>query len=141
MAAVAASLCSMLLAACASPHSAPDASLERTVIATAAAPVEVPGEPLRVQLVAVNDHRCPADVRCAWAGHASVALQVSHGASSPQVVLVGTPSPPAMNLPGEGRLGAYRFRLVELAPPNTTAAKPNLLQYRAIIQVTRTSGG
>ncbi|RYF16226.1 MAG: hypothetical protein EOO30_11755 [Comamonadaceae bacterium] len=130
----------MLLAACASQNPAPGASLDRTVTVTAAAPVEVPGEPLRVQLVAVNDHRCPVDVRCAWAGHATVALQVSHGASSPQVVMVGTPSPPAMTLPGEGRLGPYRFRLVELAPPNTTIAKPNLLQYRATIQVTRTSG-
>jgi hypothetical protein len=139
--AAAAALCCTLLAACASGTAPPAASLERTVTVTAAAPVEVPGEPLRLQVVAVNDQRCPADVRCAWAGHASVALQVVHGASSPQVVLLGTAAPPAMNLPGEGRLGGYRLRLVELSPANTTVDKPNLLQYRAVIQVSRTSGG
>lgn len=133
--AAAAALFCALLAACASGTPAPAASLERTVTVTAAAPVEVPGEPLRLQVVAVNDQRCPADVRCAWAGHASVALQVWRGGSSPQVVLLGTASPPPMNLPGEARLGGYRFRLVDLSPAMTTVAKPNLPEYRAVVQV------
>lgn len=139
--AAAAALCCAFLAACASNAPARDASLERTVTVTAAAAVDVPGEPLRLQVVAVNDHRCPADVRCAWAGHASVALQVSRSGSPPQVVLLGTASPPPMNLPGEGRLGGYRFRLVDLSPANTTLDKPNLLQYGAVIQVSRDPGG
>lgn len=109
--------------------------LEQTVTVTAAAPVEVPGEPLRLRLAAVNDHRCATDVRCVWAGHASVALQVWAGNASPQVVLVGTSAPPAMNLPGTARAGDYRFMLVDLAPAPLTTAKPNLLEYRAVIQV------
>ena len=129
----------LLLAGCAAKgpaRAAPD--LEQTVTVTAAGPVEVPGAPLRLQLAAVNDHRCPSDVRCVWTGHASVALQVWQGPSSPQVVLVGTSAPPAMNLPGTARVGDYRFMLVDLAPAPATTSKPNLRDYRAVIQVART---
>ena len=127
-----------LLAGCASQTpTAPGGEGMQTITVTPATPLRVPGHPPRLQLAAVNDHRCPADVRCAWAGHASVALEVWRAGVSPQVVLVGTSAPPAMNLPGTARAGDYRFTLVDLRPTPASNGKPNLLDYRAVIQVAR----
>lgn len=125
-----------LLAGCASR---PSAGLDETVTLVATSPVQVGREPLSLQLVAVRDQRCPSDVRCAWAGHATVAVQVRREGASPQTILLGTPSPPAMHLPGEASAGPYRFRLVDLEPANHSTTPPTLLQYRARVRVTPAS--
>lgn len=125
-----------LLAGCAT---GPSRALDETVTLSAASPVQVAREPLSLQIVAVQDRRCASDVRCVWAGHATVAVQVRRQGASPHIVLLGTPSPPAMHLPGEANAGPYHLRLVDLTPANHSATPPSLLQYRARVQVTPAS--
>lgn len=74
--------------------------------------VTVKAESLRIRFVEVReDSRCPADVKCVWAGNAAVRLDVSiRGRGSKSLTLNTTGNSPPFDYRG------YKIRLVELSP-------------------------
>jgi hypothetical protein len=129
---------SLVAAACASAAGNESASpVDYTLNLVASSSVTVGTEPLRIELVAVKDGRCPTEVQCIWAGHATVTLRVQRSESPPETVLIGTPAPAAMNLPNQASVGPYHFGLLSLEPANSSASKATLSQYRATVRVTK----
>lgn len=100
-------------------------------------PARIAEAGLVVELVSVKDTRCPVEVRCLWAGHAEVTLQVSKPGQAAKAVVIGSPAPASMNLPFEAVYESYRFGLVTLEPANSQAKPPAQADYRATVQVSR----
>ena len=98
-------------------------------------------ESLTVELVEINDSRCPAEVTCIWAGHAAVTLQVSKPGSPAGRVVIGSEAPPNMNLPSDANYGGYLFHLVELEPGNADGSTQVAPSQRAMISVSRLRQG
>jgi hypothetical protein len=97
-------------------------------------------ESLTVELIEINDGRCPVKVTCVWAGHAAVTLQVSKPGLAAGRVVIGSEAPPNMKLPSDANYGGYLFHLVELERGNAdgpTGAKPS---QHATIKVSRLPG-
>jgi hypothetical protein len=70
---------------------------------------------LRIKFVAVeDDSRCPADVKCVWAGNAAVRLEVSTNRRDSTSLTLNTSRSSA--LVGETQYQGYKLRLVELNP-------------------------
>ena len=95
-------------------------------------------ESLTIELVEINDSRCPAKVTCIWAGHAAVTLQVSKPGSVAGRVVIGSEAPSRMDLPSDTSYGGYRFQLVELEPGNADGSQAS--SQRATIKVSRLQG-
>lgn len=95
----------------------------------------IPGEPLTLELTAVNDSRCPRDVQCVWAGHATVTLRVSRDGLAAEPLVIGSYAPPHMGLPAAATLGPYRFYLTGLTPAPVQAGSLPLSHYRATVRV------
>jgi hypothetical protein len=98
-----------------SPHSkgrTQGARLGREFRLRARHQVTLKGEGLRIKFVEVmEDSRCPADVKCVWAGNAAVRLDVSiRGRGSKSPTLNTTGNSPPFDYRG------YKIRLVELSP-------------------------
>jgi hypothetical protein len=98
-------------------------------------PVTVEEEALSIELVEVNDGRCPSDVQCIWAGHASATLKISVSGSTPETIVIGTSAPPAMNLPFDADVGDYHFSLQHLQPSRTSASQPALAEYKVTVKI------
>ncbi len=74
-------------------------------------------EALTIQLVDVNDSRCPPDVQCVWAGQATATLLVFQSGSPAQSLKIGTSAP--INFPSQASYGSFQFSLKSLEPgPN-----------------------
>lgn len=102
-------------AAYGSPHSkgrTQVARLGREFRLRAQQQVTLKGESLRIKFVGVKeDSRCPADVKCVWAGNAAVRIDVSiRGRGSKSLALNTTGNSPPLDYRG------YKIRLVELSP-------------------------
>lgn len=117
-------------------HSSSGVAPNYTIIVAEGQPVELREESLKVELKAVKDGRCPSGVRCIWAGHAAVTLQVTKEGSPSETVIIGTEAPPAMKLPLEATYGDYRLSLVSLEPGKSIEAVA-LSVYRATIRISR----
>lgn len=98
-------------------------------------PARITEAGLIVELIAVKDTRCPVEVRCVWAGHAEVTLQVSQSGRPAKTVVIGTPAPASMKLPFEAVFESYRFGLTTLEPANSQAKPPAQADYRATVQI------
>jgi hypothetical protein len=94
-------------------------------------------ESLTVELVEINDSRCPAKVTCIWAGHAAVTLQVGKPGSPAQRVVIGTEAPDSMGLPGDADYDGHSFHLVELERGDAEGSTSDVPSQRATIKVTR----
>ena len=130
-------LCATACAGDPRPESPSPGAPTYTITLAHGRPVVVAEESLSVELTAVKDSRCPSDVRCVWAGHATVTLQVSKAGSAAESVTIGTRAPTSMNLPFEATYGRYRFGLVSLEPGNSHSAPVALSLYRATVKVTK----
>jgi hypothetical protein len=75
---------------------------------------QIQEEALTVQLVEVNDSRCPPDVRCVWAGQATATLLVFQSGSPAQSLKIGTSAP--ANFPSQASYGSFQFSLKSLEP-------------------------
>lgn len=95
-------------------------------------------ESLTVELIEINDSRCPVKVTCIWAGHAAVTLRIGRPGSSAQRVVIGTEAPDSMGLPGDVDYEGYSFHLVELERGDAEGSAPGA-PARATIKVTRLS--
>ena len=100
-------------------------------------PAVIPEEALTVELVAVKDNRCAVEVKCVWAGHAEVTLQVSKLGTAAQAIAIGTLAPASMNLPFEAKYGSYRFALLGLEPGNSLSNPVAQSAYRATVTVSK----
>jgi hypothetical protein len=109
---------------------------EHTLVLMHGRPGEIPSEALTLALTSIKDGRCPTEVQCLWAGHATVNLQVSKAGLAPQTVTIGTPAPASMGFPGEASYEGYRIRLIRLEPWNTQDG-PALSAYRATVGVSK----
>jgi hypothetical protein len=104
------------------PHSksgAPAARIGREFKLRARHQVTLKGENLRIRFAAVTeDSRCPADVKCVWAGNAAIRLEVSSGGRDHKTLMLNTTgnSPPV-------RYNHYEIKLVELSPYPRTSRK------------------
>lgn len=96
-------------------------------------------ESLTVELVEINDSRCPVKVTCIWAGHAAVTLQVGKPGSPAGRVVIGTDAPDSMGLPGDANYDGYSFHLVELERGDAEGSTTDAPAQRATISVTRLS--
>lgn len=92
---------------------------------------------LSVELVEINDSRCPANVTCIWAGHAAVTLQVGRPGSPAERVVIGTEAPDSMGLPGDAGYAGYSFHLLELERGNADGSTPSVPAQRATIKVSK----
>ncbi len=92
---------------------------------------------LTVELVEINDSRCPVKVTCIWAGHATVTLQVSKPGSPAGRVVIGSEAPSSMNLPADANYGGYLFHLVELERGNAEGSTQVAPSQRATIKVSK----
>ena len=108
-----------------------------TVTVELGKPAVIPEEVLTVELVAVKDNRCAVEVKCVWAGHAEVTLQVSKPGTAAKALAIGTLAPASMNLPFEATYGSYRFALLGLEPGNSLAKPVAQSAYRATVQVSK----
>ena len=97
-------------------------------------PAAVAEENLALQMLSVNDSRCPAAAICVWAGHAAVTISVARAGGSSEVIAIGTQAPAGMNLPYQATYQSYRFTLKALDPyPMQQAAPAD--QYTATVQI------
>jgi len=98
-------------------------------------------ESLTVELVEINDSRCPAKVTCIWAGHAAVTLQVGKPGLVAGRVVIGSEAPSSMKLPSDASYGGYLFHLVELERGNADGSTQVTPSQRATINVSRLPQG
>lgn len=98
-------------------------------------------ESLTVELVEINDSRCPAKVACIWAGHATVTLQVGKPGLVAGRVVIGSEAPPNMKLPSDANYGGYLFHLLELERGNADGSTQVTSSPRATIKVSRLPQG
>ena len=108
-----------------------------TVTVELGKPAVIPEEALTIELLAVKDNRCAVEVKCVWAGHAEVTLQVCKPGTVAKALVVGTLAPASMNLPFEATYGSYRFALLGLEPGNSLAKPVAQSAYRATVQVSK----
>lgn len=88
----------------------------------------IPALKLSLELLTVQDSRCPPGARCVWAGQATATLLVRHAGGAPVQLVVGTPTPPAMHLPFQAQSGDFQFTLKALEPlPGTQGAAADKL--------------
>ena len=95
--------------------------------------VTLKGESLRIKFVEVKeDSRCPADVKCIWAGNAAVRLDVSiRGRGSKSLTLNTTGNLPPLDYRG------YKIRLVELSPYPRSDRKIAVVDYVVTLLVNK----
>ena len=111
-----------------------------TIVLARGQQVVIADESLTVELVEINDSRCPVKVTCIWAGHAAVTLQVGKPGSPAGRVVIGTDAPDSMGLPGDADYEGYSYRLVELERGNTDGTTQSVPAQRATIKVSRLQG-
>ncbi|HEV7799341.1 MAG TPA: hypothetical protein VGO73_14380 [Pyrinomonadaceae bacterium] len=77
--------------------------------------VTLPREGLRIKFASVKeDSRCPADVKCVWAGNAAVRLEVSMRGRSSKVLWLNTNN--SSSAATENQYRGYTVKLAELSP-------------------------
>ena len=118
------------MAACAGITSAPrDVSVGQSVELSIGETANVTPGSVRVQLVNVNDSRCPSDVVCVSAGEAMIILALS-GAGADRIDTLYLLKQPKSNT-----YGGYRFDALDVQPyPKSTgqqAAKTLVLKVSA----------
>ena len=92
----------------------------------------VPGTRIKVKFIElVEDSRCPADVRCVWAGNAKIKLRFSKG-SDVEVVELNTALKPQTV-----EFGGYSFRLSGLVPRPRSNVRISRLGYVAALTAKR----
>lgn len=100
---------------------------------------QIPEAKLSLELLAVQDSRCPQGARCIWAGQATATLLVWHAGGAPLQLVVGTPTPPEMHLPFQAQSGAFQFTLQALQPlPSTQGpAADKLVRVTLLVEKIR----
>jgi len=112
-------------------------AMSYTVVLNSNAPSVVEDARLTLTLLEVKDERCPTNVRCVWAGHAAITLQVASEGAAAETIVIGTEAPANMHLPRDADAGDYHFELIALDPQRASSEEVALAQYRATVQLTR----
>lgn len=119
----------------------PTSPTVHTVVLVRGQQVVIADQSLTIELVEINDSRCPIKVTCIWAGHAAVTLQVSKPGSLAGRVVIGSEAPSSMKLPSDTNYGGYLFHLVELERGNADGSIEAVPLQRATISVSRLPQG
>lgn len=80
----------------------------------------------------VGDSRCPADLRCVWAGNAKIKVELS-GRGKPRIFELNTGIKPQSI-----SYGGYEIKVVALEPRIRTNVRINPDSYTATFSVTKT---
>lgn len=107
----------------------------QTVALQVAQTLVLESQGLSIQLVEFNDSRCPTGTRCAWAGQATASLLITRTGVAAQTIVIGTPAPPAMQLPYQATVGKYQFTLVSLEPRPMAKGEVSVASVRATIRI------
>ena len=89
-------------------------SISYVVVVSQGQAVFIAAESLKLELLDANDGRCPPDVTCVWAGHATVTLQVTKADGSAEKIVIGTFAPADFKLPFDATSAGYAFHLEAL---------------------------
>lgn len=81
----------------------------------------------------ISDSRCPADLRCVWAGNAKIKIELS-GKGKSQVFELNTGMKPQSIV-----YGGYEIKIVALEPRIRTNVRINPDSYTATFTVTKTA--
>ncbi|MES2355508.1 MAG: hypothetical protein V4568_14120 [Pseudomonadota bacterium] len=99
--------------------------------------VTIPQEALTIELVEANDNRCPTEVTCIWAGHATVSLRVAKSGIAGEMVVLGTNAPPGMKLAHDAKYAGYLLHLESLEPARSAVASKSSDVVQASVRVSR----
>jgi hypothetical protein len=69
-----------------------------------------------IQFIEFKDSRCPKGAQCIWAGHATATLRLTRAGATTETIVIGTETPPAMQLPYQASSGDLQFTLIALEP-------------------------
>jgi hypothetical protein len=119
----------------------PTSPAVHTIVLARGQQAVIADESLTVELIEINDSRCPVKVTCVWAGHAAVTLQVSKPGSPAGRVVIGSEAPSSMKLPSDANYGGFLFHLVELERGNADGSTGAVPSQRATISVSRLPQG
>ncbi len=89
-----------------------------------------------IELVSVDDSRCPSDVNCVWAGNAAVLLRITNNDNEQEF---GLNTNPGENTGvGETELFGYKIALVDVSPypTSSTVGMIELEEYVVELDVT-----
>ncbi|MCU6435844.1 hypothetical protein LPB67_18875 [Undibacterium sp. Jales W-56] len=103
-------------------------------------PVTLKEAALKVEVTDITDSRCPVNARCVWAGQATASLKVSMTGKAEEKLVIGTPAPPTMNLPGEAVYGAYRFSLIGVSPAKGSPDAIAPEAYKFEVKIVKSGG-
>lgn len=91
------------------------ARLGRPFTLRAGRQVTLKGEKLRIRFAAVTeDSRCPADVKCVWAGNAAVRVDVTTSGRSEESLTLNTGR--GSSFASDAKYQGYKVKLVDLSP-------------------------
>jgi hypothetical protein len=97
--------------------------------------VTLQGSNLRIKFVKVEtDSRCPADVKCVWAGNAAIQVEIASGRQSKAVTLSTGRGPAFVS---EVRYQGYKVKLVDLSPYPRSGGKTAPGDYAATLLISK----
>lgn len=108
-----------------------------SVVVRSGQPSQIPAEGLTLELIAVDDSRCPVDAVCVWEGHGAATLRVSQTGQTAETVKIGLPAAAERQLPGDASYRGWRLSLQVLEPAPRAATPTPLESYRATVMVQR----
>jgi hypothetical protein len=92
------------------------------------------GNKFKIKFISVmEDSRCPADVKCVWAGNAKIKIQVSMAGGETKVFEINTTN----GGPLGGQIDSYAVTLTSLTPARKSNKNIRSRDYRATIVIRR----
>ena len=92
------------------------------------------GDKFKIKFISVmEDSRCPADVKCVWAGNAKIKIQVSMAGGETKVFEINTTN----GGPLGGQIDSYAVTLTSLTPARKSNKNIRTRDYRATIVIRR----
>ena len=98
-------------------------------------PQKALSEELKIEVLKIDDSRCPADVQCSWEGEVSVKLGVHMSGKAEEVTL--TLHNPALDGKNTAVLGDFRITLEWVSLPPSHKSKWGLQDYDVRLVVSR----
>lgn len=98
-------------------------------------PVVIAQEGLTLQLGAIQDSRCPAQVQCVWAGNAVATIIVAQAGFAAESLMLATPEVAGATPPGQASYRGYLVSFKSLDPSPVAPGAIPADQYRAGVVV------
>lgn len=95
-------------------------------------PTKYPPMSLNLELMALEDSRCPEGRQCVWEGHAIAMVQVSRDGVPPAALVIGTAPSAGVEVQTDAQYDGLRLHLISL---NAAVAKGDL--NRVVVQISK----